>query len=96
MGLAVPRAASVSFGDGFRIQDRPPGTGRGGAPRRSYREAQGEAAVPPLAAAARKVAPYAVPVGAVLMLSFGMAFVSSLCTKLFAVTTCDAPPQVSY
>ncbi|XP_008659072.1 NLR family CARD domain-containing protein 3 isoform X1 [Zea mays] len=70
LGRAVPRASSEAFGDGFRSQDRPPGVSSGGVRRRTYREAQGEAAVPPVAAAARAVAPYVAPVGAVLMLSF--------------------------
>ncbi|GJN00199.1 hypothetical protein PR202_ga17613 [Eleusine coracana subsp. coracana] len=67
----APRAAAHdAFDDGFRSGNRPPGVGRGGAGRRAYREAQGEAAVPPAAAAARAVAPYVVPAGAVLVLSF--------------------------
>ncbi|OEL31478.1 Protein NLRC3 [Dichanthelium oligosanthes] len=73
LGVAVPRAAGEAFDDGFHSQERPPGVGRGGARRRSYRETQGEPAVSPAAAAARAVAPYVVPVGAVLVLSFGMA-----------------------
>jgi hypothetical protein len=56
-----------AFDDGVRSQDRPPGVGRGGARRRAYRETQGEPAVPP----ARAIAPYVVPAGAVLVLSFG-------------------------
>ena len=67
LGVAVPRAAREAF------DDRPPGVTRGGARRRDYREAQGEPAVPPAAAAARAVAPYVVPAGTVLVLSFGMA-----------------------
>jgi hypothetical protein len=62
--------------------------GRGGARRRAYREAQGEAPVPPAAVAARAGAPYVVPAGAVLVLvlSFGTApIVSSLCTPLLTV-----------
>ena len=66
LGVAVPRAARQAF------DDRPPGVARGGARRRDYREAQGEPAVPPAAAAARAVAPYVVPAGTVLVLSFGM------------------------
>jgi len=62
--VAVPRAAREAF------DDRPPGVARGGARRRDYREAQGEPAVPPAAAAARAVAPYVVPAGTVLVLSF--------------------------
>jgi hypothetical protein len=59
---------------------------RGGARRRAYREAQGEAPVPPAAVAARAGAPYVVPAGAVLVLSFGTApIVSSLCTPLLTV-----------
>lgn len=65
-----PRAAHEAFDGGVRSQNSPPGVGRGGARRRSYREAQGEAAVPPVVAAAKAIAPYVVPAGAVLMLSF--------------------------
>lgn len=55
--------------DGIHSQDKPPGVGRGGGRRRAYREAQGEPAAPPVAAA-RGVARYVVPAGAVLALSF--------------------------
>lgn len=81
LGVAVPRAAREAFDDGVRSQDRPPGVGRGGARRRAYRETQGESAVPPAAA----VAPYVVPAGAVLVLSFGMALPFK---SLFAVPSC--------
>ncbi|GJN29181.1 hypothetical protein PR202_gb17378 [Eleusine coracana subsp. coracana] len=68
----APRAAAHdAFDEGFRSENRTPGVGRGGARQRVYREAQGEGAVPPAAAAARAVAPYVVPAGAVLVLSFG-------------------------
>nr|CAB3470148.1 unnamed protein product [Digitaria exilis] len=70
LGVAVPRAAREAFDDGVLGHDRPPGVGRGGARRRAFRETQGEPAVPPAAAAARAVAPYVVPAGAVLVLSF--------------------------